>query len=292
MTAAARPLTIQDLQEQLRKLQGVVTLNLELHQQRYETDQKAIKTAFDANSLRLDAMNEFRGAMSDLSGQMIPRKEAEAALQNVVERAELARNGLENRILSTIAPLEATLRENGRTNWALLTSLASVAALVVTGLWLVIGLKIDTSEAPIALAVEQLKIENTGHQQQLALLAGQRDVQVADVNRRLNRLSEDERISQLTLGTLKVTDAGRGDRLDKLEADLTQGRAQRDTRQAVVQEKLVEVETQFKGLSIVINLMKDDNHQMLGVLWSKVFPGVRLPDKNFRPTLYDETGAR
>src|ERR1700722_7453456 len=95
MTAAARPLTIQDLQEQLRKLQGVVTLNLELHQQRYETDQKAIKTAFDANSLRLDAMNEFRGAMSDLSGQMIPRKEAEAALQNVVERAELARNGLE-----------------------------------------------------------------------------------------------------------------------------------------------------------------------------------------------------
>lgn len=277
---------------QLREfLEHLIETNDKIYLQRYESSQEAIKAALTANDKRLDSMNEFRFALADQSARMMPRTEATAALEAVMERGTISRDALATKMDGMVRPLQAKMDEMGKTNWPLLASFMSVAALLVGGLWLIIGLKIDTSVAPINLTEENLKAQQLAQVTTANERLANRESQVKELTASVNRLAVDMQGAQRDLAALKATQVVNSARITAVEQNGSSQRTDLRTAQASMGQKMVEIETQFKSMSHVINLMKDDNQQMFGVLWSKNFPGVNLPMKEFRPTLYNENMA-
>ena len=261
----------------IEQLEQKITDNDRFYQQRYEADQRALAAALAANEKRLDGMNEFRMALSDQSARMMPRVEIVTMLDAAQERGGMAREQVVSRLEGQIAPLTARMEQIGRPNWALMASFASVIAVLLTGLFLIIGLKIDTSATPMALSIEQVKTVATGN-----------SARISSMDARLSQIALDLGVAQQSLASFRSVQVINSSRITNVEDRISNGMADRKAAQAAIQAKLTEIETQFRAVSTVINLMKDDNHQMFGVLWSRTFPGVPLPAKTFRPMLYDQ----
>lgn len=276
------------LNELRAHFEGIIATNEKFYQQRYDFDQNATKAALEANDKRLNSMNEFRLALSDQTSRMITRQEVMALVDAMQERGGLARDNMGSRLEAKIVPLEQRVNQFGKTNWPLLVSFSSLLFVAMSVLWLVFGLKIDTATAPLTLTVEALKSQWSSLTVQTSERIANREAQVREINRQLSTLSTDLQVARQDLASFKATQGTNSGRLTSLEQGSALNLADRRAGQAAVTQKLVEIETQFKAMSIVLNLMKDDNHQMIGVLWSKSFPGVPLPPKSFRPALYQE----
>ncbi len=59
------------------------------YDERFRTQQEALKVATDAMNKRLDGMNEFRGALLDQSKQTMPREEYNRAHSAVLDRLNI-----------------------------------------------------------------------------------------------------------------------------------------------------------------------------------------------------------
>jgi hypothetical protein len=276
---------VAELQQQVRDLQTQVAANEKLREVRYEADQKAISTALAENNERLKLLNESRKTIEDLThnlaNRLMAREEIETRFNSIIREQQISRESMWTRIESRIDPipkeigariesLAKDLDQIQRPNKSLLISLIGTAAILIGGLWFILGLQINDRTTPLALSIEQLRVQSTNN---VAII---HDLSVSaatstssDVNSRTDREQLNERVKSL-------------------ESLVSTGRAARAKADAETTQKLVEVETQLKGATAVVNLMKDDVHQMIGVLWSKTFPGVTLPDKNYRPTFYKE----
>jgi hypothetical protein len=158
----------------------------------------------------------------------------------------------------------------GRPNWALLASLISITFVMIAGIWLVIGLKIDASLMPVSLTLENLKV------------AGATVAEATRTN---------------TLAVSNSTQADSGSKSDRLqlngrmqvmEQSAAANSADRRAAEARTEAQLIEIETQFKSASVVLNIHKDETQRLLAVLWAKVFPGSVLPPADYRPNLYRE----
>jgi hypothetical protein len=177
---------------------------------------------------------------------------------------------LHARLEAELRPVHVKLNEVGRPNWALLASLISISFVLIAGIWLVIGLKIDSSLLPVSVAVENIKVADATVAETVrntAIAAGESGQ--ADI------LSKDDR-AQLN---------GRVQILEQSEAT---GNADRRASEAKTTAQLIEIETQFKAASVVINIEKDETQRVLAMLWEKVFPGTSFPRSNYRPNLYRE----
>lgn len=290
MTAPAAGWTVELLREYVDRELAILA---KVQDQNRANDLRAVEVALTANKEKLEDMNEIRGSLADQSNTMMPRAEAETAL-----------NGMAARIFAEIGPLREKLDALGKPNWGLITSMFSILVVMVTGVWLIIGLKIDASEAPLALSLEQLKISNAS-----------RDRQINDNSTVTARLVQESSVMGNTISSIVATQASRGpelarasqaisvfsagaatsqaertiltQRVTQIEQNQANNRAERVATAATVRAKLVEVETQFKAMSDVLNLFKDDVQQREAIFFQQLNPGLHYPSRNFRPDLFN-----
>ena len=112
-----------------------------LMEQRFTLSEKARDLALDANNKRLDGMNEFRQSLSDSAKMNITRTEVDTQFNAIREKVE----------------------QITKPNWLMMVGIVSLLLTMVTGVWIVIGLKIDTSTGPMEARVAAMttSTENT-----------------------------------------------------------------------------------------------------------------------------------
>lgn len=213
---------------------------------------------------RLNRMNEFRGAMADQVARFIQRPEFEEAKQAGIERYEGNRRHIES---------------NTRAFWA--TSLSLVASAVAAA-WLIVGLKIDNTVAPIKVDIEQTRQITTTNAERLRFLEGEAAASTqADTASRTDRTQMNERLHQLETelpsGTANTTEIQNLKHDYAMMTDRLQG-----LRNDVVGQKaaLVEIETQFCNTDYVRNLMHAFDLRLFSMLWAKSFPDSKFPTDN------------
>lgn len=131
---------------------------------RVDYDQRALEVAARANDKVLAGMNEVRGVLSDQQTRMISRHEVEQAV-----------GALRAHVDSEVGPLGVQLYDLNRPNWVIIIGLLAFTVSVITGGWLVIGLKIDAANTPLVLSVGVIDVDRAqlagrvrGIEQQLA----------------------------------------------------------------------------------------------------------------------------
>jgi len=262
--------TLQALKQLKEHLELMIESNDRRYTLRDDFQKEAVRLALESNDRRLDAMNGFRSALADQGARMITREETETIRQGIVDKADEAARAISMRIDAEVEPIQAKLAEIGRPNWALLASLISIAFVMIAGIWLVIGLKIDASLMPVSLSLASLKV------------AGATVAEATRTN---------------TLAVTSSTQADSGSKSDRMQLN---GRVQtmeqlaavtgadRRAAEAKTAAQLIEIETQFKSMSVVMNIHEDNTERLLVLLWAKVFPGSVLPPTEYRPNLYRE----
>lgn len=231
--------------------------------QKSKGDDKALDLALRTLDDRLAKVNEFRLALTDQSATFPSRNEMESNISS-----------LEARLQADIAPLAIQIDATKRTNWPLLLSFGVIAGSLITGTWFVIGLKIDSAIAPIELNINQLKTENAGS---------------ATLSTNLN--TNIERLNSITSASSQADLASREDRaqlnvrMRNSEVANAQALAEQKSGATETIAKLTEIETQFRAISMIFNLQKDNVQQWLSVLWQQVFPGRQMPAAYYRPEI-------
>jgi archaellum component FlaC len=257
-------LEIANLKERFDTL---IAANERAHALRDRLQEEALRVATESNNSRLEHMNEFRGSLADQSARMITRTESEMARNVISAKAEELHASLVARFDAELRPVNAKLDEIGRPNWTLMIGLLSVSFVLITGIWLVIGLKIDATLAPVVLSTEQLKIS-------------------AATNNERARSTENNALASTQADLTSRTDRAQlNERVRILEAAYQTGSADRRADTSTIKAQLVEIETQFKSMSDALNIQKDQTQQFFSMIWEKVF-GKTMPLSNFRPNLY------
>jgi hypothetical protein len=235
---------------------------------RDEYQKEAVQVALESNDRRLHAMNEFRASLADQAARLITRDESEAARAILADKVDGKAKAMNVRLEAELRPVHTRLNEVGRPNWASLASLISISFVLIAGIWLVIGLKIDSSLLAASVAVENIKVADA------TVAETVRNSAVASsASTQADMLSRDDR-SQIN-GRMQV-----------VKGLVASGNADRRAADARTAAQLIEIETQFKSASVVINIEKDETQRLLAVLWEKVFPGATLPPADYRPNLY------
>jgi hypothetical protein len=131
-----------------------------LFEQRFASSERALDAALTANDKRLDSMNEFRASIGDMTNKMMTRVEAINYLETASSKMETGLEVLRNK-----------LEEASKPNYPLIIGVMSTVATLITGVWLIIGLRIDTAIAPTTtlLAENRTRIESTAQLQNTML---------------------------------------------------------------------------------------------------------------------------
>lgn len=222
-----------------------------LYEQRFIDNAKARDLALAANNARLDGMNEFRNSLNDTTNKMMTRVEALTVLESA-----------SNKTNADVAVLRDKLEESLRPNYPFIIGLLTVAATVLAGVWLIIGLKIEATITPNGMSIVSLQ----EHSRQM-------DTQLASIDKMANDSSQSDLVSKSDRAQL-------GARLSAIESQFAVGSADRRGKEEGMRQKLVEIETQFCASDIVRNLLHATDMRVQAMLWSKVFPDVRLPTDN------------
>lgn len=130
---------------EFEKLDAKIAALERLHDERFRSNAKATELALTTNNERLDHMNKFREALTDTTNRMITRVEA----LNVLEANA-------KKIDSEVDELRSRLEEGTKPNYPFIIGILSTAATVMTGMWLIIGLKIDNTVSPIEVKLASL----------------------------------------------------------------------------------------------------------------------------------------
>jgi hypothetical protein len=259
-------------------LRGYLLTIIESNDRRYEERDKAAQAALHAalvsNDQRLKSMNEFRAALGDQSARMISRVEHDAATTAMGAKIDQLAETSETRLRSAIEPIAESVHAVGKPNWAAMASLASAFFVVIAGGWLVIGLKIDDSLAPITVGVEQARTTLSLDTQRLTSLEA-----------RAAASGEADTVS-------KTDRAQLNGRMHDVEQTISVTVAERRQQFAVMEARLVEVETQFCASDIVRNLMHATDMRLISLLWRKAFPDTLLPtDNSYYPMVCNRGGV-
>jgi hypothetical protein len=251
-----------DLEKELERLKAHLLLVIDTNDRRYEerakSEKVALSAALAANDKRLDGMNEFRGVLSDQAARAVTRAEFEASRDASREDAELSKQHFDQQLRTELSPLRARIDEIGRPNWTLLISSMSALAVLVTGIWIVIGLRIDATVSPVGLAVAATEATvkyNTGV--------------IHALEQTTTGLSASSSETRKDVENLKLVDNASAQQLGESRA-----------RGAEIKAKLIEIETQFCASDTVRNVNLAHEMRLLSLLWGKTFPGQHLPSDN------------
>jgi hypothetical protein len=150
---------------EFEKVDARITALERFYEQRFQTTEKATALALAANNERLDGMNRFKDALTDTTNRMVARVEA----LNVLEANA-------KKIDSEVDELRKRVEDGTRPNYPFIIGILSTAATLMTGLWLIVGLKIDNTVAPTEI--------------RMAAMSTRIDAQTATDNGLAERLSE------------------------------------------------------------------------------------------------------
>jgi flagellin-like hook-associated protein FlgL len=231
---------------------------------------------------RLERMNEFRAAMQDQAAHFVTRGEFETAKAAGVERAEATRANFELRLENELAPVHTTLGEMGKPNWPLVVSAGSVFIGACAGIWLILGLKIDNSVAPMQLVLESVRTQGVANTERLHFVEGEAAASTqADTASRTDRAQLSERVHQLE-GVLPTgaTAVAQVANLQTTVGQITDRLQTIRTNQAQQAAALVEIETQFCAADTMRNLMHANDLRIESLLWAKTFAGETYPIGN------------
>lgn len=218
-----------------------------------EAQKESIAIALTAMNARLAGMNELRGVLSDVESTMAPRRELEALRDRVLEKLEQQRITAETALKASVDPLRSKIEEVTRPNWVLVTSCLSVLFVLITGAWLVTGLKIDQSMAPIALSLEQTKVGQAA---------------IAERLRQAEAIQQERSSTVADVQNLKANYGSVIERLTTIRADASK-----------VSAALVEIETQFCGQDNLRSQIHAQDLRTVAMLWKKVY-GDEMPIAN------------
>jgi transcriptional regulator of met regulon len=246
----------------------VIKANDERYQQAADTVQESLSMARDGNNRRFDQMAEFRNAISDQVNRMISRQEFDLMRDSNNEKAEEARRTVDARFDSELKPINARLEQIGRPNWALMASIMSIFLVLVGGVWLIIGLKIDATVSPVSIDLAQVRASNSidsDRLRQLELLTSNSSSADAQSRQDRSQLNERMRAAEATIGSNSSDVRG---------------------RIATLNAKLVEIETQFAAADQIRNLTHAQDMRVQAMLWAKTHPGEQLPtDNSYYPSI-------
>lgn len=216
---------------------------------------RALVAAMSGLDKRLDSMNEFRGTISDLVSKSMSRLEIEARFA-----------ATEAKIGAEVGPVAAKVDGLAQTNWPLLGTFVTIAFTALFGLWVIIGLKIDAASQPLSLQVSANQVAAQQIMARLTLVEGSSVLSVAaDSQSRADRAQLNARLTTV-----------------EQEAQANAGTVHSNAETTAA--RLVEIETQFRGASNVLNLQLDHAEQLMGMVWQKAM-GTALPPTTFRPEL-------
>lgn len=240
--------------------------------------------AHEADQLneRLNRMNEFRAAMQDQQARYVQRAEFEDAKAQGVERFNTNRRYFDSKIETQLEALRDRVESTARPNWPFLSAIASIGFAAVAASWLVIGLKMESEVAPLALTVEQIRTVGAQNAERLRFVEGATGTSTqADVESKTDRTQLNQRVRALeqespsgkataeAVLNLKDSMTANTDRINELRSKQTEQKA-----------ALVEIETQFCNADYVRNIMHANELRVLSMLWSKAFDGTRYPTDN------------
>jgi len=234
---------------------------------------------------RLDHHNDFERRMADQAARFIMRPEFEDAKAAGVERYETNRRQFETKIEGELKPLRTAIDVAGKPNWTILATAFSIMVALCAGGWLVIGLKIDNTVAPVALSLEQAKAQGLQNADRLhfieaeAAASTQQDTisttDRAQINERVHQLE-----SVLPTGATAVAELNNLKTQYGLMADRLQTIRTEQAKQAAA---LTEIETQFCAADSERNLMHAYDLRILAMLWHKTFAMVYPTDNAYYP---------
>jgi hypothetical protein len=240
----------------------IISNNEDRHRQMAEAQREALHVAVTSNDKRLEGMNEFRGALIDQSARMITRQEFDTSRTAALEKTEQLKIAQDARFDSEFKPMVGRLDQIGKPNWTLMISAISIFFVMITGVWLVIGLKIDATVAPLALGLA----EQTG---------------TVAANTAIIRAQQNATLSSTEADAISRSDRAQlNERVRLMEATVSSNAGERRAQFGVMAAKLVEVETQFCGSDVVRNLMHANDLRLFSMLWHKAFPDTTLPTDN------------
>jgi hypothetical protein len=240
----------------------VIANNDERYRQTAEAQREALALARSSNDKRLDGMNEFRAALSDQSAGMITRQEFDSTRATLLDKNDQLKHAQDSRFDAELKPIASRLEQIGKPNWMLLVSFVSIFFVMITGVWLVIGLKIDATVGPMSLDLAEVKaIQATD----TAVIRTQQNLtsasMEADATSRTDRAQLNERIRSL-------------------EGAVVANAGEQRAKFGVLDASLIEIETQFCASDVVRNLIQADDMRLFSMLWHKAFPDVALPTDN------------
>jgi len=240
----------------------VIANNEERHQQVAEAQREALAIARASNDKRLDGMNEFRAALSDQSAGMITRQEFDNARSALLEKHDQLKHAQDARFAADLKPITSRLEQIGKPNWMLLISFVSIFFVMVTGVWLVIGLKIDAEVGPLSLDLAEVKATQTGN---TAIIRAQQNATSASME---------------ADATSRTDRAQLNERIHSMEGAVATNAGEQRAQYGVIEAKLIEVETQFCASDVIRNLMHANDMRLAAMLWHKAFPDTTLPTDN------------
>jgi len=253
-------------------LELIIANNESRHQQMAESQREALRVALTSNDKRLDGMNEFRAALSDQSARMTTRLEYDTSRSAITEKIDQLKTAYDSRFDSELKPLVSRLDQLGKPNWTLMISVVSIFFVMITGVWLVIGLKIDATVAPLVLGLA----EQTGN---------------IATNTALIRSHQDAILASTQADAMSRADRAQlNERVREMETTVAANAGERRAQFGVMAAKLAEVETQFCSSDVVRNLMHANDLRVFSILWHKAFPDTTFPTDNaFYPRVCRDT---
>ncbi len=178
-----------DLQRRLDVLEVIVAQQYSQTEKRFDHSEAALQVALDANNERLDGVNEFRDALNDTTNRMITRVEAITVVQ-----------AADQRNIAEIVTLRDKVNESSKPNYVLFITALSALFAVVAGIWLVIGLKIESTVSPITLTMATLETHNIVQDRELSSLSNEyHDLQAVITANSVKSAASDAAVAQLSL---------------------------------------------------------------------------------------------
>lgn len=246
----------------------------------------------DSFEKRLKELNGVREAFREYTLTAMSRTEAMAKFDAVSERQE-----------ATLKPIQDKLESYAKPNYSLWLTGLTVVGAIIGGAWLVINLEISVVSAPLQLATEQLKVADIARDRQItevnsASLRNSQEILNLNQGESAGRVDRQQindriRIAESSIAASAQADAASksdraqlNDRLKTLETDIANGKADRRAKEAGIEQKLVEIETQFQAVESVIAMAREQSGQFMTIMWNKLFPDSPFPRGNYNPTLH------
>ncbi len=297
------------IREKLEALQLELTANGARFIERREYDASLATVTAALSELRPELGTRVDD-MAQKVATLVERREFDDATKALVERTESSRLGIESKFVALgvtfsdkleqyrsardlrtetdLAPIRATLAQQGKPNWGLFASMAALSVAMISGAWLIVGLKIDNSVSPMTLSLESTKSQTAQNTERLhGIETATSGLVQTDGTSRTDRVQLNERVKQLeAVVPPSAATAAEVGNLKSQYALITDRLIQLRTQVGKQESALVEIETQFCGADNMRNLTHAYDMRFMSMVWSKVFAGEKIPTDNaFYPTI-------